>query len=340
MGRSPQRRIPVQNPLRCWVCAGSVNSRSIGGALELRQLESLFWIVVLGSFGAAASRMNTTQPAISGRISALERELGVTLLDRSGRKVRLTPKGMEIYDYAEKVIGLKAAIRETALGKSQVRGTVRLGVINTVAHIWLPKLIGEVQRRYPEVDVDFQVDISASLIARLSRNELDLIVAVGQVTEPGTESRFLTHCSLDWVASAKLDLGKEPVSLAELARHRIITYPRHSMAYRFVCDLFKSRGIWPIRISGSNSVAAMIRVAAEGYGICAVPSLFAKYELFSDELRALRCEVDLPGLDFFVTHRTDTFNDVAILVADIALDTCREPVAPVARHGSAVDKTQ
>jgi DNA-binding transcriptional LysR family regulator len=63
--------------------------------MNFRQLEALYWIVRLGSFHAAARHLKTSQPAISARIREMEQQLGVTLFDRSGRKVRPTPKGHE-----------------------------------------------------------------------------------------------------------------------------------------------------------------------------------------------------------------------------------------------------
>ncbi len=292
--------------------------------MELRQIESFFWIAVLGSFGAAANRLNTTQPAISSRILALEKELGVTLFDRAARQVKLTPKGMEIFDYAEKIIGLTGAIREATAGEGRVRGRVRLGVVNTVAHTWLPKLIAEVESQYPEIDVDFLVNVTAELKARLISHDSDLIIAVGKMSDPGLESQFLTRHSLDWIASPNLKLPKEPLSLADLAKFRIITYPKRSIPHSMLESLFKNAGIWPIRLSESNSVAAMVQIALSGVGICVIPSVVVKQQLAAGQLKIFKSEAPVPPLEFYATYLNNPFNDIPALIAKIAFEVCQK----------------
>ena len=71
--------------------------------MDHRQLEALYWITRLGSFAAAARKLNTSQPAISQRIRDLERSLGVPLFDRSRRRAVLTPQGHEVAAGAEQL---------------------------------------------------------------------------------------------------------------------------------------------------------------------------------------------------------------------------------------------
>ena len=294
--------------------------------MELRQIESFFWIAVLGSFGAAANRLNTTQPAISSRILALEKELGVPLFDRTARQVKLTPKGMEIFDYAEKIIGLTGSIREVTAGKSSVRGRVRLGVVNTVAHTWLPRLITEIESKYPDVDVDFQVDVTSELRARLLGHDTDLIISVGHFTDPGIESQFLLRYNLDWIASPQLKLPPEPLSLTDLAKFRIITYPRRSIPHGSVETAYKTAGIWPIRLSECNSVAAMVQIALGGVGICVVPQVAVKQQLESGQLKVLKTQAVIPPLELYATYLRNPFNETPALVADIDYDVSQAVV--------------
>ena len=71
--------------------------------MNLKHVETFLWIARLGSFSAAARRLNTSQPAISMRIRELEQNLGVTLFDRRARSMRMTLKGREFADYAQRV---------------------------------------------------------------------------------------------------------------------------------------------------------------------------------------------------------------------------------------------
>jgi DNA-binding transcriptional LysR family regulator len=292
--------------------------------VELRQIESFFWIAVLGSFGGAANRLNMTQPAISSRITSLEKELGVELFDRSGRRVKLTPKGLEIFEYVEKLVELLTRIREAATGDGRLRGRLRLGVVNTIAHTWLPQLISRVECRYPKINIDFEVDISAELKTRLLSHDLDLVISVGQPSGSSIESRLLCSYSLDWIASSTLALPPEPLSLSEIAQFRLITYPKRSIPHNLIQELFKSAGIWPIRLSESNSVAAMVQIALSGIGICVIPSVVVRPQLAAGQLRVLKSEATLPPLEFYASYLDTPLNELPALVAQMADDICNE----------------
>ena len=104
--------------------------------LTLAQIETFYWIARLGSFHAAARQLCVTQPSVSGRIRELERDLDCALFDRSGGRARLTKAGRSIQGQAEQMLSLAREIHdETSSGK--LRGLLRLGVVETVAHIGL-----------------------------------------------------------------------------------------------------------------------------------------------------------------------------------------------------------
>jgi DNA-binding transcriptional LysR family regulator len=293
--------------------------------MNIRQIESFYWIATLGSFSAAAKRLFITQSAISSRILALEQDLGASLFERGGRKLKLTARGSELFESARKLLDLVADIQGSATGERKIRGTVRLGVVNTIAHTWLPRLVQELDRKHPMVDVDLQVGVSSSLENMLSSHDLDLVISVRRITGRGMKCEFLCRYPVAWVASTSLSLPKEPLRLAELARHRLMTYERGAVLYQATTDLFRRRGIWPLRLSGSNSVAAMVEIALKGVGICAVPAPVVASHIASGQLRILRTEAALPDVDFFIAYPTQPFNELAAAVAETALAICRDP---------------
>jgi DNA-binding transcriptional LysR family regulator len=292
--------------------------------MNIRQIESFYWIATLGSFSAAAKRLFITQSAISSRILALEEELGA-LLERGGRRFKLTAKGADLFENAQKLLDLMSDIQGSAAGERKMRGTVRLGVVNSIAHTWLPRLVQELDRKYPMVDVDLQIDVSAGLESMLSSRDLDLVISVRRITGRGMKCDFLCRYPVAWVASSALALPKEPIRLADLARHRLMTYERGAVLHRTIADLFRRRGVWPLRLSGSNSVAAMVEIALTGVGICAIPAPVVATHIAAGQLRILRTEADLPDADFFVAYPTRPFNELAAAVADVALAICQDP---------------
>lgn len=288
--------------------------------MDLRHLESLYWVALLRSFRDAANKLNTTQPNISGRIRALEEELGIELFSRSGRHVRLLPKGREIFGHAERVLESIAAIRGVA-GETEHRGTVRLGCTNTVAHTWLPQLIGEIHQSHPALDIDFHVDTSSVLLERHRSRELDIVICVQRPSSPDVVTHSLYRSGFCWLASRHLDFATNPVTVEELGKNRIITYQKDTQFYEAICAYFRESGVWPIRISGSNSVAAIARLTLSGVGICAIPGAAAEGYL-SPDMRVLVAEKPLPAVEFFVSYHKDPYSRAAAVIAEISRKIC------------------
>ena len=109
--------------------------------MNIKQLETFYWAAKLGSFTAAAERLNATQSTVSMRIQDLEQTLDSALFDRSQRTARLTAKGRELMGYAEKLLSLVAEIQERISAPESIPGFLRLGVAEVVSTTWLPRFI-------------------------------------------------------------------------------------------------------------------------------------------------------------------------------------------------------
>ncbi|KAG1247141.1 hypothetical protein G6F68_014334 [Rhizopus microsporus] len=109
--------------------------------IDLRNIETFFWVATLGGFRAAAEKLNATQPAISQRIASLESDLGIRLFDRDARGIKLTGKGRELLSHAERMLQVRRDMFEAAREQNVMTGTVRIGVAETIVQTWLPTLI-------------------------------------------------------------------------------------------------------------------------------------------------------------------------------------------------------
>jgi LysR family transcriptional regulator, transcriptional activator of the cysJI operon len=104
------------------------------------------------SFRKAAEHLNLSQPAVSQNVHALEEELGATLFDRSGNRVRLTQAGTVLLRYARRSAQLaREALDALAKVEGEPRGDLRLGASTTVAQYILPRMLGAFQRQYPHI---------------------------------------------------------------------------------------------------------------------------------------------------------------------------------------------
>src|SRR3569833_183223 len=233
--------------------------------LDFRSIETFLWVVKLGSFRGAAQRLNTTQPAISQRIAQLEREMGVKLLNRDHRVASPTPSGRQMMVYAEKLIGLRAAMMAEIGDRSAMRGVMRLGVAETIVHTWLPRLVKSMNEVYPNLSLEIKVDITPNLTARLLAQEIELAFVVGPLSASGVHNRMLADYPIGFLASPSLGLGHGPVTPAELARFPIVAFPRKPQPYEVVREVFDRPELPPIRHHTSASLATVIHMAVENH---------------------------------------------------------------------------
>jgi DNA-binding transcriptional LysR family regulator len=132
--------------------------------LKLRELETSYWTVHLGTFSAAAERLNATQSTISMRIQQLEQRFGIPLFDRSHRTARLAPKGKELMTYVERLLDLTTEIQEQMSAPDSVAGFVRAGVAEVVSMTWFPQFVKAAHRRYPKMVLEFEVALTMDLL--------------------------------------------------------------------------------------------------------------------------------------------------------------------------------
>ncbi|MCX7321833.1 MAG: LysR family transcriptional regulator, partial [Hyphomicrobiales bacterium] len=246
---------------------------------DFKGLETFLWVVNLGSFRGAAQKLNTTQPAISQRIAQLEHELGVRLLQRDRRVASPTPAGRQMLVYAEKLIGLRSEMLAAVGDRSAMRGVLRLGVAETIVHTWLSKLIKEVNAAYPNLSLEIEVDITPNLRARLLAQEIELAFVVGPLAASDVQNKVLCDYEIGFLASPALGLGDDTLSVEDLAKHPIITFPRKTRPYEIVRSLFNKPALPPIRLHASASLATVIHMAIEGLGIAVIPTAIVQTEL-------------------------------------------------------------
>jgi DNA-binding transcriptional LysR family regulator len=290
--------------------------------LDFRSIETFLWVVKLGSFRGAAARLNTTQPAISQRIAQLEREMGVKLLNRDHRVASPTPSGRQMMVYAEKLIGLRAAMIAEIGDRSAMRGVMRLGVAETIVHTWLSQLIKGVNYAYPNLSLEIEVDITSNLRTRLLAQEIELAFLLGPLTAPSVSNRVLCDYSVGFLASPSLGLGNRQLTVHDLAKFPIITFPRKTPPYEVVRSLFNRPDLPPMRLHASASIATVIHMAIEGLGIAVIPTAIVETELAEGRLQLLSTNLQLPLLTFsaswLASPDTVAVERVAELAANLA----------------------
>lgn len=148
--------------------------------MTIIQLEYLLAVANCGSFSAAAEKCFVTQPSLSMQIKNLEEELGIVLLDRTRKPVVPTNAGEAVLRQARETVKAFEAIREIVANlKNDVSGTLRLGIIPTIAPYLLYRLTPDFTKKYPKVDLIIREMKSRDIIHALRHDMLDAAIMSG-----------------------------------------------------------------------------------------------------------------------------------------------------------------
>jgi DNA-binding transcriptional LysR family regulator len=253
---------------------------------------------------------------VSQRIAALERDLGAPLIDRSSRRFRLTLGGERAIKQAERLLALEKELRQTMRANAPLAGRVRVGVIESVVHTWLTDLIRELARRYPDIQPDLTVETSRNLREQFQQRKLDLIIQNNPVEAAGelVTAAPLCRYPMGWVAKPGL-LPRRRLKLDDLARVPLLTFSRNSTQHVQICALFAGRENEP-RVNTFPSVAAILRLTMEGFGLAVIPLVFVKGELLRGKLVAYTGP-KLPEMTINVAHSW-TAEPAVVAIAHLA----------------------
>src|SRR6266567_4376494 len=161
--------------------------------MELRQLRAFVEVATVGHFGRAAERLHLTQPALTQRIQALERELGVQLLERNAREVRLSPPGRVLLPHARQLVHTEAqALSELKAHSSGIVGRLRLAYQSAGDVAMAGSIIAEFRRRFPAVDVETVSGSSGPNLQLVQNHAADAAFALMTSARPnGIEARSI-----------------------------------------------------------------------------------------------------------------------------------------------------
>lgn len=300
--------------------------------MNVRFLEAFVWVVKLGSFKAAAEKMHTTQAGISSRIATLEEQFGVRLFDREHRGVMLTYHGTELLPYAERMLELQARM-VMAMGQSDAfSGMLRIGVIETVAHTWLPDLFSRFAEKHPDATLDLVCDITPRLRDDLLRGTLDCVILSEEITPGFIDNRRIANLAMRWVASPALALkfpSRRLLSFADIAEQPIISFNRESSVYRNIAQ--NAGGCAKLRVSYFSSIGAMVDLARTGFGTALLPPAVIQQDLRDGRLVALDVDPTPIALPLVASMRLEPTSPLAESLVGMAqtacdqfLSTCRD----------------
>lgn len=280
--------------------------------MTLDQLTTFLWVSRLGGVRKAALEMNISQPAVSGRIAALETSLGVILFDRAQRGVSLTKKGVLLRDYAESIVDTIEDIKSNVVPAEAVDRLLRIGVAETIVQLWLSNFLSSLYEEYPNIKVEIVVDLTVNLRQQLLERSLDFAILMGPVSEYTIDNVDLPSVELTWFRAkdkSDTDFRKIPV----------VTYNRHSRPYRVLRRELISRYGQGTQIFPSSSIYAGLEMVASGIGVGLFPRQLGAELIRQGRIVAFDPGWKLEALEFTASYVGDPRNELCIQAAKIAV---------------------
>lgn len=252
---------------------------------SLAQLEAFYWIARLGSFHAAARHLHVTQPTVSARIAELEAILGARLFERDRRRAELTARGHRMVAPVDRMLKLSDDIAQHSGSSKTLRGLLRLGAVESVALLVLPRLLPRFIADYPDLKVELTLDVGTILCRKLNASELDIVILTDPQVNDTITVEPVGHIELGWIASKNLTLPKREIKPRDLRDLPILSMPNPSTIFTSMSRWFSTADIEPEHVSSCNSLALMARLIVEGHGVAVLPTALMKAEIDSGQVR-------------------------------------------------------
>lgn len=258
--------------------------------ITLRQLRYLSALARTRHFGRAAEECAVSQPALSMQVRELERELGVDLVERRPGDIVLTETGAEVARRAGLVLAAVRDLDDFARHRGRIlSGSLRLGVIPSLAPYLLPRILPLLQERHPDLRLELRETQTRMLIDELVRGNLDAVMLALPLHQPELElvplfdDPFLLATSVD-----DHSFGKAPVRLRDLDPQRLILLEEGHCLRDQALALCGAAGNPTLKELGATSLATVMQMVASGYGVTLVPNIAAPVEARDERVRLLR----------------------------------------------------
>jgi len=254
--------------------------------MNLQELRYLVAVAEHRHFGRAAESCNVSQPTLSSQIKKLEDELGVTLLERTNKRVDLTPVGGQILAHARRALaeaGEMEAVAQAA--RDPLVGPLKLGVIPTLAPYLMPLIFKPLRQAYPGLTLELWEDQTRSLIDGLRNHRLDAALLATEADAPEiTELRLFDEPLLAALPRNHRLAKAASVDEEALADELLVLADGHCLASQALeaCGARALRAGFGAAMQAST-LETLVNLVAAGYGTTLLPALacgsFSKREV-------------------------------------------------------------
>ena len=256
--------------------------------ITLRQLRYFTSLARYRHFGRAAEDCSVSQPALSMQVRELEREIGAELVERRPNEIAFTATGVEVAERAERILAATRDLIDFARHRDVLSGILKLGIIPTLAPYILPRILPKLQANYPRLRLEVRETQTKLLLEELVRGELDGVMLALPVEGADIETlRLFDDPFLLAVPATDERPLRGRVDIADVDQGRLILLEEgHCLRDQALAFCATPRRDMPAGL-GATSLATVMQMVANGYGITLLPVVAAEIEVRDDRVKLL-----------------------------------------------------
>lgn len=263
--------------------------------LTLKQLRYFEALSRHGHFGRAAEASAISQPALSQQIKEMEASLGIELFERQARQVRLSTLGEEFAVRAREILRSVDELVDLARASRQrLVGRLRIGIIPTVAPYLLPRIVSELSRSNPALDIRMRETVTPKLLTELAEGRLDTAILALPASEPSLQETplFDEH----FVLVRPLEDAGKPVPNREALKEMRLLLLEEGHCFRDQALSFCNMGATRAReLMDGSSLSTLVQMVSAGIGITLIPEIAVPVETRSAAVSISRFEAPQPS---------------------------------------------
>lgn len=274
--------------------------------INLTDIRSFVLIARLGNFTKAAETLDVSRSHVSRQISSLEKQMGVTLLIRTTRTLRLTEAGKHFYYQCEQALHtIDQALLSAVDDVEKVQGEIKINCVGGyLGEVFLAELVNDFMQQYPDVSVS--LDFSSNRVD-LIEEEFDIAFRMGSLEDSGFIAKKLLNIEMGTLASPSyLAQHGRPTHPKELNQHYCLTGSVRKWHFKSL----NSKEHYDVTVKGNlqcKNGRVLVSGALAGNGIIRVPLIYCQQELDDNKLEQVFEEWGIPSVDFSALYHRDRY---------------------------------
>jgi len=281
--------------------------------LEVRHLRYFLAVAEAGSFSRAADRLGISQPSVSQQMRDLEAGLRVSLFQRRGKRILLTPRGLIFQEHARAILHqLENFLQELNSESGQLRGALHLGVVPILNVPLVPHLMGLFAANHPGINVIVEEISSTEIETALEEGRMD--VGLGFVTRHSPNLRYERLCKDEFaliVSETHPWSKRRVIPFSELHQQRLLQLPDSFVMRRMTDEICRNHQVRPRTVAEINAIETLLRTLAPLQAAALMPKIALRGRE-ALKLKAIRLQGKNLGLEIGLLRLSDSAANSAV----------------------------